>query len=572
MTYRHQLVYLLIVLLLAACVRLLLVNYETEIGVDSVHYILEGNNIAHGTSIDTWNTTGGRWIVPPTLPFVVAIFRLLGFGLEWSGHLASLFAGVLLLIPVYLLAKRLYGQGPALISAWITAFTPILVDYSVIVATELIFAGCVIVMMIFTHRAISSKGSIWDSLWSGIWLGLSFLTRTLGIMLLPWLLISYMFSKSGHSKSRPAIHATLALLGFLILAVPYWIALKENTGRWVIDGRFGTYGSQILYSNNIDQEAVFERYTGELTPDHSDFLINTPSSVMKPPIMAPSETVLNIGKKYIQKLIRIYLDFPFTPTFPNGVQLFYLFPVFLLGLGIFTGPGKWSDRDSDRFMLFWLFPFVFILPLAFIEVRYFIPVIAILVPFMAVGADRIGSWITSAFPNSPWLNKNSSRAITIVILAFVLLATPKITYKITHWDDPMISYNPRHVAADWLKSWCKKENIDITKSRIMEYGHSVSFYSGAQSILIPDGDLADLIAIARKYNVEFLSLDEFQLIREHRRPAIEFLFDTSLPPPNQLERLYIDEKYPGLHHVLYRFRPDPQISSLPGQGFDKPLQ
>ena len=409
MKSRSHIVLIFAILLLAVAVRLLLIRYETEIGVDSVLYILQGNNIAHG-GWDTWDTTGGRWIMPPLLPILVAIFRLMGVGLEWSGHLASMAAGVLLLIPVYILTKRLYGDRAAIAAAWIAAFTPILVDYSVIVSTELLFAACAITAMIFTHRAFSLKGTIWDVFWSGIWIGLGFLARSLGIILLPWLLISYLFGRSGPSRSRSIKRTIVALIGFVIIALPYWTALKQSTGKWVIDSRFGTYGGQELRSDSTDQEASYSRYTGELTPDRSDFLVNVPSLQNEYKTESPSAIVSEVAHRYIQMLMRIYLDFPFTPTFPNGVQLFYLFPVFLLGLGFFTGTGKWRDRDSDRFMVWWLAPFILILPLVFVVVRYYIPVVAMLMPFMAVGAVYLASWIRNAFPDARLIKSGDTKS------------------------------------------------------------------------------------------------------------------------------------------------------------------
>ena len=174
MTTRSQIILLLIVICLAFGARLALARFEAEVGIDSVHYVLMGDNIAHGRTWDTWNTTGGRWILPPLFPLLIALFRLLGAGLEWSGHLPSVAAGTLLLLPVYLLTKRLFGPTTAVAAAWVAAFLPILVDYSVVILTECLFAACALSMMVFIHRAFSEKGTGLDSLWSGYGLGSRF--------------------------------------------------------------------------------------------------------------------------------------------------------------------------------------------------------------------------------------------------------------------------------------------------------------------------------------------------------------------------------------------------------------
>jgi len=544
-----------IILVAGFLLRVFLARYETEVGVDSVHYILMGDNIAKGISFDTWNTTGGRWVLPPTFPVMVGLFRSMGASLQWSGHLASCLSGTLLLWSIYLVTKRLFTQQTALIALLIATFYPILVDYSVVILTENLFAAFVLFMLFYVLRSFGEKGRLVDSYLAGIFLGLAFLTKTFGIFLLPFLLLSYLFGKGGNSKSKPIMMAGLSLLAFLVLAIPYWIGLHNYTGEWVMDGK-GQGQSSRIFASDLDAEHVDPRYTGELTPDGSDFLINADPNLT---LDGGGSGVGGYAGKYIRKLVRIYQDFPFTPTYPNNVQLFYLLPVMLLGLGMFSGGGKWRDRHSDRFLYYWILPFVFGIPLIFVEVRYYIPLIPILIPFMAGGVEEISAWMIERFSGQFRLFSppRIDTAIAITIVIFILLALPKLSYKVTHTDDPMVSYNPRKAAADWLTENC------YMPERIMEYAHSVSFYSGAQSILIPSGDLDDVIRIARKYDVEWLSLDEFYVLRAHRRPEIEYLFDLSTPPPKELELVYSDYKYDGLGHVIYRIRTPEEVAELP---------
>jgi len=549
---------LVLILIAGFLLRLLLARFESEVGVDSVHYILTGDNIAKGVSFDTWNTTGGRWVLPPMFPLLIALFRLMGAPLEWSGHLASVFSGTFLLFAIYLVTKRLFGRQTATIALIISTFYPILVDYSVVILTENLFAAFVLMMMLYVLRAFEIKGKPNDAFWSGLFLVLAFLTKTFGIFLLPFLFLSYIFGKGGRSSSKPVTQAILSLVGFLILAAPYWVLLHNYTGEWVIDGKGQGQASRI-YASDLSEERVDPRYNGELTQDGSDFLINVNPDVESAPAIPFSKLASTYIRKYIQKLVRIYQDFPFTPTYPNNVQILYLFPAMLLGLGLFSGKGKWQERHSDRFLLYWLPPFIFGIPLVFVEVRYYIAVVPLLIPFMARGIEDVAGWLIERFSGGKARLLTPPKidpAIAIVVVVFILLTLPKLTYKLTHQSDPMVSYNPREAAAAWLI-----EN-GYHPDRIMEYAHSVSFYSGAQSILIPSGDLGDVIRIARKYNCELLSLDEFYVLRAHRRPEIEFLFDLNQPAPRDLELIYSDLKYDGLHHVIYRIRMPEEIENL----------
>jgi len=555
---RKEIGQLLLVLLVAFAVRLFLARFETEVGVDSVHYILTGDNIAHGRGFDTWNTTGGRWVLPPTFPLLVALFRLLGAGLEWSGHLAAVTAGTFVLVPLYFLTKRLFSAQTALIAILLAAFTPILIDYSVVILTENLFAAFVLAMMLLAARAFSEKGTTWDSFWSGVLAGLAFLTKTFGIIMVPFLVLGFFLSKGGRSRVGPLRQGVPALVGFLLLAIPYWLALHQYTGRWVIDGK-GEGQQARVFAADLPEEHIDPRYTGELTADGTDFAINLNPSGTVRSWGSPTGLLSNYVKRYLQKLVRIYQDFPCTPTYPDNVLLLYLFPTILLGLGLFSGPGRWRERTADRFLLYWICPFVFGLPLIFIEVRYFIPLVPLLVPFMARGIEEVGHWVLARFSGGRGLfsSPRLEPAIALVVAVFILLALPKLLYKVTSWKDPFVSYNPRKAAAEWLSA------SGYHPRRIMEYAHSVSFYSGAQSILIPDGELEDVIRIARKYGADLLSLDEFYVLRAHRRPKIEYLFDTDEPAPRPLERIYVDDLYPGLRHIIYRIRSSQEPAEIP---------
>jgi 4-amino-4-deoxy-L-arabinose transferase-like glycosyltransferase len=418
---------------------------------------------------------------------------------------------------------------------------------------ECLFAGFVILMMFSAHRAFSTGGKTRDAFLAGIWVGLAFLTKTLGILFLPFLILGFLFGRGGHSRTGAVKQTAVALLGFLILAVPYWIALRRMVGSWVIDGK-GLGQEYRILAGDLGEEHVDPRYSGALTADGSDFLINSKQPVNGQEF--PLSKFIGVSaRKYVQKLVRIYQDYPFTPTYPNKVLILYLFPAMLLGLGLFMGRGTWRERESDRFLLYWMCPWIFALPLIFIEVRYYIPMAPLALPFIALGAEEVGRWVDRRFRGREKQNP-SARAMMVVIAIFVLLAAPKLTYKITHWKDPELSYNPRKVAAEWLL------DNGYHPTRIMEYGHSVSFYSGAQSILIPTGSIEDVIRIAGKYNVDLISLDEFYLHQGNRRPELDYLLDSTHPAPPELNRIYVDERYPGLHHYIYRIRTPEEIAAF----------
>ena len=131
---------------------------------------------------------------------------------------------------------------------------------------------------------------------------------------------------------------------------------------------------------------------------------------------------------------------------------------------------------------------------------------------------KLSEWLRSSFP---MFSKNTfyrRHALTIVCILILIFFLPKNTLKATHSSEPDVFYNEYRVAADWVKA-----NYNPVPSPIIEYAHSVSFYSGVQSLQLPRVDPPTLIRFAHDRGARLIVIDDKFTIRRRKRPELNIL-------------------------------------------------
>src|SRR5260370_1205545 len=121
--------------LVAFLIRLWMVKFDTRLEGDDVWYATLGKNLISGNFRDGLST---YW--PPLYPVLVGLSSLLFHDLEFAGRFVSIAAGSLLVIPVYLLGRNLYGNRIASIGAFFVIINPLLISVSTGLMTESTYA------------------------------------------------------------------------------------------------------------------------------------------------------------------------------------------------------------------------------------------------------------------------------------------------------------------------------------------------------------------------------------------------------------------------------------------------
>lgn len=523
MDSKRVMIWLLLILVLALGLRLFMAQYENDIGVDAYHYALMGHNILSG-KLDTHDPNGGNWTLPPVFPLLVAGFNIFISNIETAGRSASMLAGVLTCLGIFLITRRLFDGKTALIAAFLCAITPILTDYSVLVLTETTFALLYGFAMLFSYLTFIKPEKWYFPFLAGLMCALMYQTKAYGLCFILFALLiiaignRFKFKLGGKFLWRAL---GLTLLGWLVLVIPYWIFLYDYHGKFVLDGKAVGQMSR-MFAHDIPDERIDPRYEGTLieTEDGSlDYQI-LHEGYIKPP--KPLDFIKWFGHKYIKKLIQIFWDFPTALSYPDSIPLLNLLSIILIGLGLFTMPLNSRNNFSSIFVLLWILPYFTILPMVFIEVRYYIPLVAVLNIFAALGTLKLAEWLSSCFPMFKENSFYRRRALGIVCLLIFIFFLPKNTLKATHADEPDVFYNEYKTAAEWIK---EQEEYDPLEGPIIEFAHSVSFYSDVQSLQLPRVDVDTLVRFARERGVTLIVMDDKYTFRRRKRPELNMLAD-----------------------------------------------
>lgn len=231
---------LVIVVLLAAAARvgwLLISGDAFSFSTEELEYLRIAENLVAGNGyVGLYGTA--QTVHTPLYPAAVAALGSLLHNVPLAGIIVSVTAGALLPIPVYYLARHLYGQRVALVAAILVAFLPYLVWLSTDTYSEPLFLTLLVTTLLFAVLALDLRHATF-ALLAGIFLGLAYLDRPTGMYLLP-VTILFLVGVGLTRRSRPAriaAHVALIVVAFLVMAAPYVAFLHRSTGYLLLDGK-----------------------------------------------------------------------------------------------------------------------------------------------------------------------------------------------------------------------------------------------------------------------------------------------------------------------------------------------
>ena len=129
---RHTARDIALLLVAAAIYRLvfLLILRPVVDTADAIHYLAMAQDFAHGTF------TGFDTNLPILYPLLGAACTWIVNDIEWACRIVSLVASVLLVVPLYFLARALHGRATAFLAAFLAAVWPWLADYGCRIGPE----------------------------------------------------------------------------------------------------------------------------------------------------------------------------------------------------------------------------------------------------------------------------------------------------------------------------------------------------------------------------------------------------------------------------------------------------
>lgn len=217
---------------------------------DSATYLSVSRAVLEGQFATTFRG-GVPTFFPPLYPATIALLSRLGPDMETAAVLVSAIAGAAAVLAVWWLARTMFGTLEAWIAALLTAVSPLLVHWSAHMLTESLFAAIAVTAVAAGWRAIGTQSLRWFVL-AGLLCGLAYLTRIIGLVLLPAVGMGIFVRRSppdANPGGRLRLFAAFCL-GFLMVSFPYWVHLRGNMGGWTVTGSYRSVSEFIRHGGN----------------------------------------------------------------------------------------------------------------------------------------------------------------------------------------------------------------------------------------------------------------------------------------------------------------------------------
>lgn len=486
---------------------------QTPFSPDGVYYATLGRRLVAGNFGEGLSTF---W--PPLYPFLVGLSSLVSRDVERGGRLVSVAAGSLLVIPVYLLCRVLYGEGVAPVAALLVAAHPILIHYSTLLLTEATYTLLLTTVMYAGLRALSTLGRA-HFLVTGAALGACYLTRpeAIGYAALMSALTLGAHLAASHQPRSAALSNVLSLLsGFSLLALPYILYLRRATGRWTVSDK--------LHSHVESDESRARRWFG-LKEGRQTTLADRlyaglrevgASSDRRAPSPPDARSLRTMAGRCVEALgleIRLLIYRLSPPHF-----------TVLVGLGLFKA--GWAKEIYLLLFLgstlagYALYPDI-------VAERLLVPLLPLTLCWAANGIGEVETWLGRLLVRMRLADAGSLRKPMLprllVLTAFLCLTLPWIAYTLLR---RISGGRPEYErAGEWVRGQAE------TPALIMAADPHTAFYAGGRALYLPIEEYSTVIEHARRHAVDYLVIDEEVISQNVEYANLRFLLDERSPHP-----------------------------------------
>jgi len=381
---------------------------------------------------------------PLTAILIALTSKLGGVGLESAGVIVSVLSGGVATAALYLLVRALFGTSLALLAALFFAVHPQLVEVASNVQSDGIHLALFLLGALLAWRALESKRFA-HALGAGILCGLAYLTRpeglAIGVVLGGWILVDLVRRRINGRQLASLVGGFATTL--LVFGGPYLVAMHAVKGEWVLSQKKRVI--PVEWSLPEPQRVV-------------ESLADVGAS--------------GVGAFRVAFLVLALLAFRRRrPSRPTLYLLSYvcLLALVLIGLQLQSG---------------------------YVSGRHWLTAVALAMPFVAMGALRLASWLKHALPPlrmRPWAVPVS---IAVLLAAFIV-------YDLRPRTEPV--KRARKQAAEWLRA-LEPSAVAAPRLRVAYYAGAARYISLSQA---PERDAFS--AWLRSQGAEFVIAEEERL-------------------------------------------------------------
>ncbi|NLG49443.1 MAG: glycosyltransferase family 39 protein [Chloroflexi bacterium] len=556
--------------LIGLVVRLMLTQGQRVVWGDEPFYLWLGRNWITGQG---FTFTGHADVHHgPLFPMAAGLLYLLTGDMILSSDILYIVFGSLLVLPVYGLGCELYERRVALAAAGLTAVFPALGAailywgtlteplYMFFVYSGL-WAGAVALRPIWRTKAGEaakgwSAGPWWAYLLAGLAFGLAYLTRpeAIGYFAVAGVVfvLFRLLRRTLPHRWRVSFFAKLLLfvLAFALAFVPYAYYVYLNTGSWMVSEKVGvTYLTCIgMVSGDV---TAFDKATWGLDSTGLETFFFSPESYnisMLQLVLDDPQTFLNVLYMNARNFVQLLID----PT---------LFPYALLVI-VFLGLFRQAWTRSRTFKELYLvssFAPVAAFILIFVQARYLVAMIPVMILWLACGLVTFSDWLIDTVERlresdgaegegasqpprqlaAHWRTVLNVLPALLVMLGLAAMQ-PVVVHQMTNVGWMRIEHR---LVGEYLQPTVSRDTV------IMARYPAIAFHADTQWVPTPSASWAETLRYARHKGVDYFVLDEREV--DIRPQFLDMVSGQNVPP--ELELFYqIDSG--GARMLVYRLR------------------
>jgi len=515
---------------LVAFVRVLAVSLPQRIvWGDEPFYLWLGRNWLTGRG---YSFTGYSDIHhTPGYPFLSGIFYLITGNLELASDICYVLFGTLLAIPIYGLAKEMYGRAVGLTSVALLAIFPAVATAPALWGTLteppyyfFVYAGLLTALLAMRRETIRLH------LLSGVCFGLAYLVRPEAVAYVAAVaaVLGLVRLSERRLLSRRILLSLLALaVGFLLLFMPYAFYVYLETGEWMVSEKAGVTFVTCLGLSEGNTRAFDEATWGLDSTGREVFFFSRESYDV-----SMLDVIMAYPADFVQLVVRNARRF-IASLFSSRLFPYYFLP--LIGLAFFQSAWDKKRLKGELLLIASLAP-VLVFLLFFIQDRYIATLLPTLVIWLALGVHQLGQWLRLSTRNvladhPRWADQFSGWASLLPLVAtllYFLLLQPRMIELYGNIG----SFRPEHKTIGlWMREHIPADSV------VMSRYPAIAFYADMPWEPTANAELDALLIYARAQHVDYFVLDE----RETRdlRPQFAALFDTSTISPS-LQLVHMD--------------------------------
>ncbi len=460
----------LVLVCAAAAVRLLYLCLTTAVFGDAVSYAKVAQGIASGqmARVDAF------WSNP--FCFWEALFPWLGLGRIPSAIAASFIPGILLPVPIALMARRIYGDQVAWLAGGLAVVHPRLVEYSCNGYAETFYLLALTTAVLFLVLMAGREHVVAYALACGAAFGLYVGVRNEGLVPMVACLVGVVVIELCFNRAREQIWRLARLLagvtvGF-VLVLGVYVALSEHT--FATSGMFQKLHLQSkVHLEQLDWHAAAKEAYGK----HD-----------------AATTSLTTSEKLDNLADRVYGNVGYVMQRLPGVLLT---PIcfFALLLPLLSKGEKHQLLMTWPLLVLLFFPLL-MFPLMQVEPRYLFPILIPIQIFGAAGLYAFCSYIGERYPGVPIY----PAAVGVVLFFSVAMAM------VTGWHVER-AYRINRPLAAWIERHVPKDDLLVGDG----YGYlaNTAYLAGYPSLpRLWSSDPRDVVGDVRSKKARWLVLYE----------------------------------------------------------------